>query len=557
MKWFTQLFSRRRRYDDLSVSIQEHLEEKVEELMEDGLSREEATRKARREFGNVTLMEERSREAWQWPTLESIWADVRYAFRRLANAPGFAATVILTLAIAIGANTAVFSVVNSVLIKPLPYPRSEALVGVWLTAPGAAGLASFSEGLRLSPSMYFTFAEQNRSFQSMGVWDPGTASITGIAQPEQVHTTSITDGVLQALDVPPVAGRWLSQADQIPHGPRVVMLSYGYWQRRFGGDRSVIGRNITVDAQPWEIVGVMPRGFRVVDTDFDLIVPLAFDRNKQILAGFGFQGIARLKPGVTIAQADADVARMVPIWMDSWSNGPGSNSHFYENWKITPAIRPLKEEVTGSVGSVLWVVMGTLGVVMLIACANVANLVLVRAEARQQELAIRAALGAGRKRIIRELLIENILLGLMGGALGVVIAYEGLQLLVTAGPADLPRLNEISLDARALVFTLILSVLSGLLFGLIPALKYAGPRITVALQGTGRSASASRDRNRFRNILVVAQVAMALVLLVSAGLMIRTFEELRNVDPGFSHAETLQTMHASRFRTLWSRIHRW
>jgi len=545
MKWLTQLFSRRRRYDDLSVSIQEHLEEKIEELMEDGLSREEATRRARREFGNVTLTEERSREAWQWPTLESIWADVRYAFRRLANAPGFAATVILTLAIAIGANTAVFSVVNSVLIKPLQYPKSESLVGVWLTAPGAAGLASFSEGLRLSPSMYFTFTEQNRSFQSMGVWDPGTASVTGIAEPEQVHTILITDGVLQALDVPPVAGRWLSQADQNPHGARAVMLSYGYWQRHFGGDGSVIGRNITVDSQPWEIVGVMPRGFRVVDTDFDLIVPLAFDRNKQILAGFGFQGIARLKPGVTIAQADADVARMVPIWMDSWSNGPGSNSHFYENWKITPAIRPLKEEVTGSVGNVLWVVMGTLGVVMLIACANVANLVLVRAEARQQELAIRAALGAGRKRIVRELLIENIVLGLMGGACGVIVAYEGLHLLVTAGPANLPRLNEISLDARALGFTLILSVLSGLLFGLIPALKYAGPRTTVALQGAGRTASASRDRNRFRNILVVAQVAMALVLLVSAGLMIRTFEELRNVDPGFSHAETLQTMRIS------------
>src|SRR5580698_5280098 len=545
MKWLTQLFSRRRRYDDLSVSIQEHLEEKIEELMEDGLSREEATRRARREFGNVTLTEERSREAWQWPTLESIWADVRYAFRRLAKAPGFAATVILTLAIAIGANTAVFSVVNSVLIKPLQYPKSEALVGVWLTAPGAAGLASFSEGLRLSPSMYFTFTEQNRSFQSMGVWDPGTASVTGIAQPEQVHTILITDGVLQALDVPPVAGRWLSQADQNPHGARAVMLSYGYWQRHFGGDGSVIGRNITVDSQPWEIVGVMPRGFRVVDTDFDLIVPLAFDRNKQILAGFGFQGIARLKPGVTIAQADADVARMVPIWMDSWTNGPGTNPRFYTTWKITPAVRPLKQEVIGNVGKLLWVVMGTIGVVMLIACANVANLVLVRAEARQQELAIRAALGAGRKRIVRELLIENILLGLMGGACGVIVAYEGLQLLVTAGPANLPRLNEVSLDARALVFTLVLSVLSGLLFGLIPALKYAGPRTTVALHGAGRSASASRDRNRFRNILVVAQVAMALVLLVSAGLMIRTFEELRNVDPGFSHAETLQTMRIS------------
>jgi len=545
MRWLRKLFSRRRRYDDLSVSIQEHLEEKIDELMEDGMSREEATYAARREFGNVALMEERSRETWQWQKLESVLADVRHTFRRLGKAPGFAVTVILTLAIGIGANTAVFSVLNRVLIQPLPYPKANELTAVWLSAPGAAGLTSFSEGLRLSPSMYFTFAEQNRTFQSFGVWVTGTASVTGIAQPEQVRTALITDGVLQALNVPPAAGRWLTQADQNPHGVRTVMLSYGYWQRRFGGDRSAIGRNITVDSQSWEIAGVMPRGFRLLNADFDLIVPLAFDRNKQILAGFGFQGIARLKPGVTIAQANADVARLVPVWMDSWSNGPGSNPHFYENWKITPAIRPLKQEVTGNIGNVLWVVMSTLGIVMLIVCANVANLVLVRAEARQQELAIRAALGAGRRRIVRELLIENVLLGLMGGALGVGLAYLGLRLLVTAGPANLPRLNEISLDAWALVFTLILSVLSGLLFGLIPALKYAGRQTSLALHSAGRTVSTSRDRFHFRNVLVVAQVAMALMLLLSAGLMIRTFAELRKVEPGFSHAETLQTMRIS------------
>jgi predicted permease len=545
MKWLNLLFARRRRYDDLSVSIQEHLEEKIDELMEDGMSLEDATRAARREFGNVTLIEERSREAWQWGVFESIWTDVKHAFRRLRKAPGFSATVLLTLALGIGANTTVFSVLNSVLLRPLPYPHSEDLVGVWFSAPGAAGLTNFSEGLRLSPSMYFTFAEQNRSFQSFGVWATGTASVTGIAQPEQVHTALVTDGVLQALDVAPAAGRWLMQVDQNPHGAKAVMLSYGYWQRRFGGDRSVIGRNITVDSQPWEVVGVMPRGFRLVNADFDLIVPLAFDRNKQILAGFGFQAVARLKPNITIAQADADIARLLPVWMNSWSNGLGTNSHAYEQWKITPAIRPLKQEVTGNIGSVLWVVMGTLGIVMLIACANVANLVLVRAEARQQELAIRAALGAGRQRIARELFIENILLGLMGGMLGIVIAYEGLKFLVAAGPANLPRLNEISLDARALLFTFILALFSGLLFGLIPVLRYARLQAPLALHGSARTASTSRDRFRSRNVLVVAQVAMALVLLVSAVLMIRTFVKLRNVDPGFTHAETLQTMRIS------------
>ncbi len=263
------------------------------------------------------------------------------------------------------------------------------------------------------------------------------------------------------------------------------------------------------------------------------------------LAGFGYQGIARLKPGVTIEEASADVARMVPIWMNSWSNGPGTNSRVYETWRITPALRPLKQEVTGNIGSVLWVVMGTIGMVMLIACANVANLLLVRAEARQQELAIRAALGAGWGRIVRELLLESLVLGLIGGALGVALAYQGLRLLVAIGPANLPRLSEISIDARALAFTVFVSLLSGMLFGLIPALKCAGPRISATLRSVGRTSTVSRERHRTRNVLVIAQVAMALVLLVGAGLMIRTFQALRTVEPGFTHAEHLETMRIS------------
>ncbi len=490
MQWLVQLFSRKRRYDDLSASIRAHLEEKVEELMEDGMSRKKAELAARKDFGNVTLIEERSRETWQWRRLESMAADLKFALRRLRKSPGFAVTVILTLAIGIGANTAVFSVVNSVLLKPLPYPESDQLVATWLEAPGAAGLANFTDGLRLSSSMYFTFTEHNRSFQSFGVWTSDTANVTGLAEPEEIHTAQITDGVLQTLGVPPAVGRWLSVADQQPHGAKTVMLGYGYWQRRFGGDRSVIGRTINIDSQPREIVGVMPRGFRLVNKDFDVLAPLAFDRNKQILAGFGFEGIARLKPGVPIAQANADIARMIPIWMDSFSNGPGTNPHFYENWKITPALKPLKQQVIGNVGKVLWVVMATIGLVMLIACTNVANLLLVRADARQQELAIRAALGAGRGRIARELLLESVLLGLMGGLLGFCVAGAGLQLLASIGPADLPRMNEIGLDAISLGFTLFLSLLSGLLFGAVPALKYSGAQAGGLLSGAGRTASA-------------------------------------------------------------------
>jgi predicted permease len=550
MQRLFQLFSRRRRYDDLSTSIREHIEERIEELVEDGATRKEAEQTARREFGNATLIEQRSREVWQWPAGESLAADLKFALRRLRRSPGFATTVIVTLAIGIGANTAVFSVLNSVLLKPLPYPEPEQLVAMRLNAPGAPGLTDFRDELRMSASMYLTFAAHNRSFQSMGVWLPGTASITGIAQPEQVNTAMITDGVLQTLDVPAAAGQWLTVADQDPHGSQRVMLSYGYWQRRFGGDPGAVGRTISVDSEPHVIAGVMPRGFKVVSYDFDLLVPAAFDPVKQSLAGFAYHGIGRLRPGVTISQADADVAQLLNVWMDSWTNGPGTDSHWYLKWKITPAFQPLKEQVVGSVGNVLWVVMATIGLVMLIACTNVANLLLVRADGRQQELAVRSALGAGRWRIARELLLESVTLGLLGGAVGVGVAYAGLRLLIAIGPENLPRLSEISLDGQSLAFTLMLSVLSGLLFGFIPVLRYAPSRQAVPLIGAMRTASISRERLRGRNLLVVAQVAMALVLLISAVLMIRTFHAMHNVDPGFSDPASLQVVRISIPETL-------
>jgi putative ABC transport system permease protein len=539
------LFQRDRFAKELDSEIQFHLDALIAENIGAGMTPEAARRAAMWGFGNSTWLKEETRETWGWIWLEQIGQDIRYGFRVLSNKPGFTTIVILTLALGIGANAAVFSVVNSVLLKPLNYPKAEELVSLHQIAPGAAGLADFQNGLLLSPAMYFTYAEQNRTFQSLGVWITGTANVTGLAEPEQVRTAEVSDGVLQALGTPPEVGRWLSAADQVPRGPETVMLSHGYWQRRFDGDRAVIGRNIMVDSRPREIVGVMPKGFQFVDADFDVVRPLAFDRGKLNLAGFGFHGIARLKRGATIAEANADITRMLPIWMDSWSNGPGQNSHIYEPWKITPMIRPLKQEVIGNVGELLWVVMGTIGLVMLIACANVANLMLVRAEARQQELAVRAALGAGWTRIVRGLLVESVMLGLMGGVIGVGLAYAGVRFLVTIGPANLPRLDEISIDVRTLGFTFVLSLLSGLLFGLIPALKYAGPRPSLALGSAGRSLSVSRERHRARNLLVVGQVAMALVLLVSAGLMIRTFEALRTVEPGFTDAQHLQLMRIS------------
>ena len=480
---------------------------------------------------------------------DSLGRDLLYAVRAVRRNGTVTTVVVLTLALAIGANTAVFSVLDGVVLKPLSYPRAAELVALRQIATSAAGSGG-SGALNLSPSMYMTYAANNRVFQSLGVWVATSGTVTEIGEPEQVRVIGISNGVLETFDVPPALGRWLGPAEQ--DGPErpppsvyraysTVMLSHRYWQQRFGGDPAVVGRTIIVDTRPKEIVGVMPEGFRVLDADPDMIFPLAFDRARITLgAGFNYQGVGRLKPGVTIAEANADLARMIPIWMQQWSDGPGTDRRAYEEWKITPDLRPLKQEVVGGVTDVLWVVMATIGLVMLIACVNIANLLLVRAEVRQRELSLRAALGAGRGRIVRSLLVESLVLGVAGGALGVALAYAGLRVLTAFGPTSLPRLHEISLDWRTLAFTTLLSLVSSVLFGLLPALKYTGSRIAATLGGLGRAASASRERQRARNVLVVVQVAIALVLLVSAGLMIRTFESIRTAEPGFTEPEHLQ-----------------
>jgi len=545
------LFRRRRLDADLDSQLAHHLEGLEAEGRARGLSSEDARAAARRAMGGITQARDAYRDQLTIGLIDTLWQDVRYAFRTLRRNPTFTVVVVLTLAVGIGANAAVFSVLNSVLLKPLSYPRSEELVALRHVAPGVG-----SSALNLSPSMFLTYNEQNRAFQSLGVWTTTIGSI-GPTDPETVRVALVSDGVLQTLAVPPAAGRWLSAADQLGatrpppaifKAVTTVMLGYGLWQRRFGGDPSVVGRTVMFDAaRPQLVVGVMPRNFRIGDTEADVISPAGFDRERLTLAGssaatFNYQAVARLKPGVTIAQANADVERMIPIWLQSWSDGPGTTSRMYETWKITPALRPLKDDVVGSVTDMLWVVMATIGLVMLIACANVANLLLVRAEVRQRELSVRAALGASRGRIVRSLLVESVLLGVAGGAVGAGLAYGGLRVLVAAGPANLPRLNEISLDARTFAFTAALSVLSSVLFGLMPALKYTGPRISAALASLGRTASVSRDRLHTRSVLIVVQVAIALVLLVSAGLMIRTFDAIRTVQPGFTDPEHVQVM---------------
>ena len=463
--------------------------------------------------------------------------QLRQVLRRLGRAPMFTAITLITLAAGIGANIVIFSVLEGVLLKPLPYPEPDRLIGVWHTAPGIN-----IKNLNMAPSVYFIDREQSTTFQDIGAYNDDSFSVTGTGEPQLVHGLDVTDGTLPLLGVVPALGRLFTRQDDSPEAPDTVLISYGYWREKFGGDPAVIGRSITADGKPREIIGVLPQGFQFLDDqDIAIIAPFKWDRSKLKLGNFSYRALARLKPGVTMAQASADVARMLPIVSRSFPPPEGFSTQLFENAHIGPNLRSLKQEVIGDVGNVLWVLMGSIAMVLLIACANVANLLLVRVEGRRQELAIRTAMGAGRGRIAGDLLFESILLGLMGSLLGLALAYGALRILVAIAPMGIPRIHEIGIDGRVLLFTLAITLLSSLLFGSIPIFKYAGARLNASLREGGRSLSQSREQHRARNVLVVVQVALALVLLICSGLMIRTFRALMHVPPGFVGADTVQT----------------
>jgi putative ABC transport system permease protein len=465
---------------------------------------------------------------------------VRRVLRRLVRTPLFTSVAIITLGVGIGANTAIFSVVNGVLLKPLPFSHPESLVGVWHSAPGI-NLPLLNQ----APSTYLTYREENRVFEDVALWDDSAVSVTGTGEPERVSALRVTDGLLPILRVQPIVGRRFDREDDSPRTPERILLAHAYWQRTFGADPGVIGRQVTVDGKPMEVIGVLPPEFRFMGTNPQLVMPFRFAREKLFVGNFSFQGIARLKPGVTIEQANADVARMIPLVLERFPLPPGFTKQMFEETKMGPRVRPLAEDVIGDVGRVLWVLLGTVGIVLLIACANVANLFLVRAEGRQQELAIHAALGAGSRRIAWELLSESLTLGLLGGAVGLLLASGGVRTLTAFAPEGLPRVEEIGIDAIVLLFTLAISLLAGLFFGAIPILKFTSPNLAGALKEGGRLSSASRERHRARNSLVVGQIALAVVLLVASGLMIRTFQAMRHVEPGFTRPEEVLTVRVS------------
>src|SRR5467141_134254 len=471
-----------------------------------------------------------------WP-MESFKNQLKQVLRRLGRTPMFTAITLITLAAGVGANTVVFGVLEGVLLRPLPYPNPDELVGVWHNAPGLQ-----ITDLNMSPSNYFIYREQGKTLQDIGMYQGDSVSVTGVAEPEQVPAMRVTDGTLPLLGIPPLLGRTFTKEDDSPGAHETVILTYGYWRHKFGGDPSAIGKTLIVDGKGRQIIGVMPQRFRFLDQDdLALLTPFQFERNKVFLGNFSYEALGRLKPGATLEQLNADVARMLPIVMNTFPAPPGFSLKLFQDAHIGPNVRPLKRDVVGDAGSSLWVLMGSIGMVLLIACANVANLLLVRVEGRRQELALRAALGASWARIASELWLESLTLGLLGSLLGVGLAWGALRVLVVMAPDGLPRIHEIGIDGPVLLFTVAISVFTGLLFGAIPVFKYAGVQLSTGIREGGRALSQSREQHRARSVLVVVQVALALVLLICSGLMIRTFHALTKVQPGFTAPAELQT----------------
>ncbi len=475
--------------------------------------------------------------------MPDIIRDLKHTFRRLARTPLFTLATVVTLALGIGANTAIFSVINSVLLKALPFPEPNRLIGVWQTAPGVN-----IKDLNACLADYITYREESRTFADVALWNRRSMTVTEFADAERVDGIRATFRLFPLLGVNPILGRGFVEKDNDTKSPDVIMLGYGYWQRRYGSDPTVIGRRIMVDGAAREIIGVLPKDFWLMDAAHDLVLPIQFDRSAVRLAGYNYQAVARLRPGVTIQEANSDVARMIGLELGKFPPPTGMSTKMMEDARLGPNVRMLTDDLLGDIGRSLWVVMATIGIVLLIACANVANLLLVRAEGRAQELAVRAVLGAGRGRLAREMFVESLALALMGGLAGIGFAVIVVKLVLRLSPSRLPRFEQISIDETAVLFTLAVSVAAGFAFGAIPVLKHARLHLAEALRSGGRNSSAGRDRNIARNTLTVVQVALALVLLIGSGLMVRTFQSMRKVNPGFSQPEGLQTFRISNPR---------
>jgi putative ABC transport system permease protein len=515
---------RTRKDKDLAEEIESHLAHEQDVNVARGLSPEEARRQAYLRFGNPRATRERIWRYRSIPWIEDLWRDLRFALRGLGKTPGFTLIAILVIAVGIGVNTAVFSVINTVLLKPLTYPDAQALVELRNTGPQGsfpgANIPKFN-----------VWHQQTSIFQQVAAYDFGGAglNITGGDHPEQVQGMHVSADYFAMFGAPVVAGRTFTGTEDSPHGGHITVLSYALWKSRFGANPNVVGSTIQLDGQPYLIVGIIGRHF-VTDTPTDLWVPFQFDLTSQDMAHY-FTVAARLKPGVTPPQANAQLR----LAADQFRRSYGEHS-------LPPGggfdVISLQESMIGDTRFPLLVLLGAVGFVLLIACANVANLLLARASARRREFATRAALGAGRGQIIRQLLTESLVLSLSGGLLGLVLGFTGVRLLLGLSPGNIPRIGEdgsaVTLDINILFFTLGISVLTGIVFGLVPAISASRPDLAATLNENGSRSGVGFRSGKLRSVLVISEMALTLVLVVGAALLIRTFFKLQAVDPGFA-----------------------
>jgi putative ABC transport system permease protein len=530
MNWLKQLFSRRRLFGDLSAEIQAHLEEKMEELVGNGMSRKEAESAARREFGNVTLMKEESHNVWRWSFIENLLSDVRYGLRILFGNPGFSIVAILTIALGIGANTAIFSVVYAALIRPLPYSQPGRLITLTEVRPqeGQAAGANSQSWVTAYPD-YLDWTRQCKSFQALAGFSGDGFVLHGAGEPEPIFAAQATVNFFSTLGVRPFLGRDFAAGEDIAAGPKVAILSYGSWIHRFGGDPNILGRSIQLDDKSVSIIGVLPRTFEFAPRgNAEIWVPLHIEKDLVTRRSLRWMPvIGRLAEGSTQGQAQAEMNSITANLAAAYPQ---------ENGAIRVVLVPLRDRIVGQVQPLLLILFGAVGFVLLIACANVMNLFLVRTAGRRREFNIRAALGASRARLISQLLAESLILAAAGGLLGLILAEWGTSLLIAAIPDTLlafaPFLRDAHTNLAVLAFLCVAVIFTGIAFGLAPALQISRGQEGEALKEETR-ASAGGVRTRLRGVLVVAEIAFSLVLLIGSGLMVKSLTALLSRDPGF------------------------
>jgi predicted permease len=505
---------------DLEEEVAFHLDMREENNRRMGIDAEEARYAARRQFGNSTSLKERSREMWTFASLESLWEDVRYALRMLRKNPGFTAVAVLTLALGIGANTAIFSVINGVLLAPLPYKDPQQLVA-----------------MKQNDSLMniIDIQRQTRAFSQGGGINLAQMDYTGGPEPLQIHAGYVNAGFLETLGVPPLLGRFISPQEDVKGGPRVIVISHQFWQNFLNADPQVLGKTVTLTGNDYTVIGVMPAGFAPPEEHADIYVSLwvAYPEAAPFRGVHFMRTYWRLKPGVTLAQAQADISSIDHRLAEQYPDN--------ERTRETVLV-PLHDFIVRDSRKALLVLFGAVGFVLLIACANFAGLLVARNVARRQELVIRAALGAGKFRLIRQALVESALLAMIGGTAGLLLAKSGASFLLSLKPAALERFTGVQLDGRVLFFVFGISLLTGIVFGIAPAWSASCTDFAESLKEGGRGATAGPSGHLLRKVLVTAEIALALVLLVGAGLLIKGFSRLRSVNPGFD-SQNVMTMH--------------